>query len=56
MKQVYLKPRLEAVRVCSTCLLAESNIPINRNLTTEEQNNINTSHRTKGRNVWDEQW
>ena len=55
MKQVYLKPRLEAVRVCSTCLLAESNIPI-RSLTPEEQNDINTSHRTKGRNVWDEQW
>ena len=56
MKQVYLKPRLEAVRVCSTCLLAESNIPIKQSLTPGEQNDINTSHRTKGRNVWDEQW
>ena len=56
MKQVYLKPRLEAVRVCSTCLLAESNIPINQSLTPEQQNDINTSRRTKGRNVWDEQW
>ena len=37
-------------------MVAESQVSINRNLNSTQQNDVNNSFRTKQRNVWDQQW
>ena len=37
-------------------MVAESQVEIKGSLDATQQNNVNTSYRTKQRNVWDQQW
>ena len=37
-------------------IIADSTVQLKKSLTTDEQNAVNNSYRTKQRNVWDQQW
>lgn len=57
MKNPYIKPVMLQVELGTEQMVAESQVRI-QDLTGDavKQNDVNTSYRTKQRNVWDQQW
>jgi len=57
MKKTYIQPVMLQVELGTEQMVAESQVRI-QDLTGDaaKQNEVNTSYRTKQRNVWDQQW
>ena len=57
MKNPYIKPVMLQVELGTEQMVAESQVRIYKTGDTNfNQNDVNTSYRTKQRNVWDQQW